>query len=49
MKGVKDYDTHINKLIQAVGLSGYESMKSHNMSGGNKRKLQIALALVGFP
>lgn len=39
----------IKKLIRAVGLSKYAHRQCGNYSGGNKRKLSLAVALIGNP
>ena len=37
----------IEKLIKDLDLSDYRNVASKNLSGGNKRKLQVGLAFVG--
>jgi ATP-binding cassette subfamily A (ABC1) protein 1 len=37
------------RLLKAVNLEGQEHVLSRNLSGGNKRKLSVALAFVGSP
>ena len=39
----------INKWIEFVGLGQYADRKCGTYSGGNKRKLNVAQALVGDP
>ena len=36
------------KLIQ-LDLKKFENYQSHTLSGGNKRKLSVAIALIGNP
>jgi ABC-type multidrug transport system ATPase subunit len=35
--------------MELMGLSQYENMQAKSLSGGNKRKLSAAIALVGDP
>ncbi len=37
----------VNSLVQAVGLQNYVDRVAGSYSGGNKRKLALAIALVG--
>lgn len=39
-------EEQINKIIKDVGLEKFKDTMSNNLSGGNKRKLSVALALV---
>ena len=36
-------------IIKKVGLKGHENTAADNLSGGNKRKLCLAMALIGRP
>ena len=51
IKGVPDED--LNDVIQYrmddMGIQQYEHKKAHSLSGGNKRKLSVAQALIGNP
>lgn len=40
---------HIDALIETLRLSSERSKLSKNLSGGNKRKLSVGIALVGKP
>ena len=40
---------HINALIETLRLSKERKKLSKNLSGGNKRKLSVGIALVGKP
>lgn len=40
---------HVDALIVAVDLVRFKSRMAHKLSGGNKRKLSLAVALVGNP
>ena len=39
----------INKAIVDMDLTDYENIRANNLSGGNKRKLSVAIALLGNP
>jgi energy-coupling factor transporter ATP-binding protein EcfA2 len=39
----------VDALIEACGLEEYRTIQSGSLSGGNKRKLSVALALIGGP
>jgi ABC-type lipoprotein export system ATPase subunit len=49
LKGVPRRHVHevVNSLVQAVGLQNYVDRVAGSYSGGNKRKLALAIALVG--
>ncbi|XP_050530373.1 phospholipid-transporting ATPase ABCA3-like isoform X2 [Daktulosphaira vitifoliae] len=40
---------HVNKWIKLLGLEEYKNKQSGTYSGGNKRKLNTAMALIGDP
>ncbi|CAD8075717.1 unnamed protein product [Paramecium primaurelia] len=46
MRGT-DSNSEIDMWLNLMQLQQYSNYKTHELSGGNKRKLQIALALVG--
>ncbi|KIW02447.1 uncharacterized protein PV09_06258 [Verruconis gallopava] len=48
-RGVKEPDHNVDALIAAVNLNEYRDRLAHKLSGGNKRKLSLAIALVGNP
>jgi ATP-binding cassette subfamily A (ABC1) protein 3 len=48
-RGVEDPERNVNALIAAVNLEEYRDRLAHKLSGGNKRKLSLAIALVGNP
>jgi ABC-type multidrug transport system ATPase subunit len=48
-RGVKVPDRNVDALITAVNLEEYRNRLAQNLSGGNKRKLSLAIALVGNP
>lgn len=39
----------VDNLVEMVGLEGHRGKQSGDYSGGNKRKLSIAMALIGSP
>ena len=47
IKGIKKDIEHINNLIDKIDLKGKKDAICKNLSGGEKRKLCIALALIG--
>jgi len=51
IKGIpkKERDIIVNSKIWEMGLNRYREVLSANLSGGNKRKLQVAIALIGNP
>lgn len=51
MKGLKgkDLEDSINYFIQVMQLKDYENVKAGVLSGGNKRKLCVTMALIGGP
>jgi ATP-binding cassette subfamily A (ABC1) protein 3 len=51
LRGISDRDIalEVNKLIKKVDLQNHAQRKCKNYSGGNKRKLSLAMALIGSP
>ncbi|KAK8797122.1 hypothetical protein WA158_004332 [Blastocystis sp. Blastoise] len=51
IKGVKDEDLEevIQLRMEDMGITEYENKKANSLSGGNKRKLNVAQALIGNP
>lgn len=43
------YQEHIDALLETLSLTKERKKKSMDLSGGNKRKLSVAIALVGKP
>ena len=39
----------VNKLIHQIGLTNFADRTSDTYSGGNKRKLSLAISLIGSP
>lgn len=51
MKGLsgKDLDESIQYYLEVMQLIDYKNVNSKKLSGGNKRKLCVTLALIGGP
>jgi ABC-type multidrug transport system ATPase subunit len=49
VRGVSDVDHNVAAVIRAVGLQHYASRMAAKLSGGNKRKLSLGIALMGNP
>ena len=49
VRGVEDVEHNTEKVIQAVGLDNLAHRMAAKLSGGNKRKLSLAIALMGNP
>jgi ATP-binding cassette, subfamily A (ABC1), member 3 len=49
VRGVSDVDHNVAAIIRAVGLQHYSSRMAAKLSGGNKRKLSLGIALMGNP
>ncbi|KAF2660232.1 P-loop containing nucleoside triphosphate hydrolase protein [Lophiostoma macrostomum CBS 122681] len=48
-RGVKDVDHNVRTVIEACGLEPWAHQLAQKLSGGTKRKLSLAVALVGNP
>ncbi|KAK3320346.1 hypothetical protein B0T19DRAFT_468634 [Cercophora scortea] len=49
IKGIKDVDADVNLVMSRVGLLEHADKQAAALSGGNKRKLSLAIALLGNP
>ena len=49
IRGVKDVQHNVDEVIRAVGISKYRNRLGDALSGGNKRKLSLGIALMGNP
>jgi ATP-binding cassette subfamily A (ABC1) protein 3 len=49
VRGVPDIEHNVREVIRAVGLEPYVDRMAAKLSGGNKRKLSLAIALMGNP
>lgn len=46
-KGVPDVEHNVDLVMSKVGLTAFASRVAAKLSGGNKRKLSLAIALIG--
>lgn len=49
IKGIKDVNGNVETIMTRVGLSEFSKRQASKLSGGNKRKLSLAIALMGNP
>ena len=49
VRGVEDVKNNVVEVIRAVGLQSLGNRMAAKLSGGNKRKLSLAIALMGNP
>lgn len=49
IRGVTDIDYNVDQVIRAVGLTAFQNRMAMKLSGGNKRKLSLGIALMGNP
>lgn len=49
VRGVEDVEHNVAQVIKAVGLEAFKTRMAENLSGGNKRKLSLGIALMGNP
>ena len=49
IRGVPDVEHNVKEVIRAVGLTPYGDRMAAKLSGGNKRKLSLGIALMGNP
>jgi len=47
--GIIDVEDRVSNIISAVGLDAYRNRMAEKLSGGNKRKLSLGIAVVGNP
>ncbi|WYZ43756.1 hypothetical protein EsH8_VII_000192 [Colletotrichum jinshuiense] len=47
IKGIKNIQRDVDLVMKRVGLTPHASRLTHKLSGGNKRKLSLAIALLG--
>ncbi|KAI7252890.1 hypothetical protein D0864_05951 [Hortaea werneckii] len=48
-RGVPDVEHNVEQVMQAVGLLPFKTRMANKLSGGNKRKLSLGIALIGNP
>lgn len=49
IRGVPDVEHNVSEIIRAVGLAPYLHRMASKLSGGNRRKLSLGIALMGNP
>ncbi|KAL1895100.1 hypothetical protein Sste5346_005522 [Sporothrix stenoceras] len=49
VRGIEDVEYNVQAVIRAVGLRAFSDRQAHALSGGNKRKLSLGIALMGNP
>ena len=49
IRGVSNVEHNVKEVIKAVGLEAYQTRLAASLSGGNKRKLSLGIALMGNP
>ena len=49
VRGVVDVEHNVSETIRSVGLGPFKHRMAAKLSGGNKRKLSLAIALMGNP
>lgn len=49
LRGISNVEHQVPAVIRAVGLEAYADRMAHTLSGGNKRKLSLGIALTGNP
>lgn len=49
VKGLKNAEGNVDKVLNALNITIYQSLRVAALSGGTKRKLSVAIALLGNP
>jgi ATP-binding cassette, subfamily A (ABC1), member 3 len=49
IRGVRRVEHNVQQVLRAVGLLPYRSRMANSLSGGNRRKLSLGIALTGNP
>ena len=49
IRGVSNVEHNVKEVTKAVGLEAYQTRLAASLSGGNKRKLSLGIALMGNP
>lgn len=49
LRGLTNISYHVDKIIEAVGIDRFRDRMASKLSGGNKRKLSLGIALIGDP
>lgn len=48
MKGIAEVEQDVDLVLDKTALRGYENLLTSKLSGGNQRKLSLAIALLGM-
>ena len=48
VRGVRNVERNVQALMKAIGLRPFAGRMGNKLSGGNKRKLSLAIALIGI-
>lgn len=49
IRGISDINANVETVLAAVGLQSFATRMAYALSGGNKRKLSLGIALMGNP
>ncbi|KAH7361831.1 hypothetical protein B0T11DRAFT_240543 [Plectosphaerella cucumerina] len=49
LRGIADVERQVSAVIRAVGLGAHRDVMAQHLSGGNRRKLSLGIALTGNP
>ena len=49
VRGVQRVEENVREVVHAVGLEAFQTRMGNSLSGGNKRKLSLGIALMGNP
>jgi ATP-binding cassette, subfamily A (ABC1), member 3 len=49
VRGISDIEHNVSAVLRAVGLGAFANRMANDLSGGNKRKLSLGIALMGNP
>ncbi|XP_052816309.1 cholesterol transporter ABCA5-like isoform X2 [Mya arenaria] len=49
IKGILDVDKEIDEALESVDLGEQKNVRASNLSGGQKRKLSVAISIIGDP
>jgi ABC-type multidrug transport system ATPase subunit len=49
IRGIPDIEHNVQAILRAVGLTAFADRQASALSGGNKRKLSLGIALMGNP
>jgi ABC-type multidrug transport system ATPase subunit len=49
LNGIKDYEDHVTKLIELIGMQNRIKQRADSLSGGLRRRVALARTLIGNP